>query len=143
MNSKSMAGWIGFAGVLMVLAGAFEGTVLGILQWPALTRAFKALPARDWISATIAIAATGWLVGMLPSTLMQPTAAGSNSVWEPPGSCLPRCSSRVRGRRGCSIRIRAMARASPSRMRCAALDRGERNRMDGRDALELSCRQSW
>ena len=69
---------------LMVLAGAFEGTVLGILQWLALTRAFKTLPARDWISATIAIAATGWLVGMLPSTLMQPTAAGSNSVWEPP-----------------------------------------------------------
>jgi hypothetical protein len=68
---------------LMVLAGVFEGAVLGGLQWLVLRRAFATLRARSWLGATIAVAAAGWFVGMLPSTLMQP-AATSDSPWEPP-----------------------------------------------------------
>ncbi len=59
------------AGVLglMVLAGVFEGTALGTLQWVVLRMTFPTIRARDWVGVTMAVAALGWFVGMLPSTL--------------------------------------------------------------------------
>jgi hypothetical protein len=62
---------------LMVLAGAFEGSVLGLLQWLALRTWFPSLRARSWVLATAGVAALGWLLGMLPSTLSEPAAAGA------------------------------------------------------------------
>ena len=69
---------------LMVLAGVMEGAVLGALQWSALRRGFRRLRARSWIGATVAVAALGWFLGMLPSTLMPPAPVAPEPAWEPP-----------------------------------------------------------
>lgn len=78
--------WAARVGVLalMVLAGVFEGTVLGLFQWMALRRTFATLEGRAWIGATIAVAALGWFAGMLPSTFATPHDTGAGSNWEPP-----------------------------------------------------------
>jgi hypothetical protein len=67
---------------LMVLAGVCEGALLGALQWLALRRWFDTLPARGWIAATGTVAALGWLLGMLPSTLIGGPSEGA--AVEPP-----------------------------------------------------------
>ena len=59
--------------VLMVAAGALEGLVLGVFQWSVLGEAFPKMSARSWALATAAVAAVGWLLGMLPSTLNAPS----------------------------------------------------------------------
>jgi hypothetical protein len=61
---------------LMVCAGVVEGAVLGLFQWSALRTTFPKLRARSWLTATIAVAALGWLLGMLPSTLMGSASSG-------------------------------------------------------------------
>lgn len=61
---------------LMLLAGVCEGLVLGLLQWLVLRTWFPTLPARSWLLATAGVAALGWLLGMLPSTLSAPAAPG-------------------------------------------------------------------
>jgi uncharacterized protein DUF6544 len=53
---------------LMVIAGAVEGTVLGIAQAVVLRREFLGLSRVPWAAATAVGAATAWFVGMLPST---------------------------------------------------------------------------
>lgn len=68
---------------LMVIAGVVEGAVLGGLQWAVLRRKFPSLRARSWLGATILVAALGWFLGMLPSTLMAPGPSGGVSI-EPP-----------------------------------------------------------
>lgn len=57
-------------------AGAIEGLALGGLQWRALVRQVPTLP-RAWIGVTIAVAVTGWLLGMAGPTFAthEPTAA--------------------------------------------------------------------
>jgi CBS domain-containing protein len=59
--------------VLMVVAGALEGLALGLFQWSVLGEAFPKMSARSWALATAAVAALGWLLGMLPSTLSAPS----------------------------------------------------------------------
>ena len=54
--------------VLLVLAGAGEGTVLGWAQSRMLRRELLELRTGDWIRATAAGAAAAWSIGMLPST---------------------------------------------------------------------------
>lgn len=70
------------AGVLalMVLAGVCEGAVLAVLQWSVLRRLFPTLPLPPWIGATVFVAALGWFVGMLPSTLAAASATSSDGV---------------------------------------------------------------
>jgi hypothetical protein len=68
---------------LMVLAGVCEGCVLGLLQGSALRAWFPGLRAQRWVLATAAVAALGWLLGMLPSTLITGSGGASASL-EPP-----------------------------------------------------------
>jgi hypothetical protein len=56
--------------VAVVLAGAFEGAIVGYAQWRVLRRPLPGLPARSWIVATVVGALVAWTLGMLPSTLM-------------------------------------------------------------------------
>ena len=73
-----------------ILAGAFEGLVVGAAQWSVLRRALPRLRARAWIGATVLGAFVAWCLGMLPSTIMslapQPaaTAPASPSPFEGP-----------------------------------------------------------
>jgi hypothetical protein len=78
--------WMGRLGVLalMILAGVCEGTVLAALQWSALRHWFPGLQARPWISATAAVAAFGWFVGMLPSTLIGNSGTDPARLIDPP-----------------------------------------------------------
>jgi retinol dehydrogenase 14 len=71
--------WIGepqsTSGRLAVLAmfavvGAIEGGVLASLQWRVLRARLPRLRAGEWIGMTIAIAVAGWVVGMVPSLLV-------------------------------------------------------------------------
>jgi hypothetical protein len=70
---------------LMVLAGLCEGAALGYLQWGALRRTYLSLRRFDWMRATMIIAAAGWFLGMLPSTLLTGPADSDvgAAVWEP------------------------------------------------------------
>jgi hypothetical protein len=54
----------------VVLAGAFEGLVVGWAQWSVLRRPLPVLRARAWIGATVLGAFVAWCLGMLPSTIM-------------------------------------------------------------------------
>jgi hypothetical protein len=72
-----------------VLAGAFEGLVVGWAQWSVLRRPLPDLRARLWIGATVLGAFVAWCLGMLPSTIMsltpQPaTAPAGPSPFEGP-----------------------------------------------------------
>jgi hypothetical protein len=62
-----------------IIAGAFEGLVVGWAQWSVLRQRLPGMRARSWIGATVLGAFVAWCLGMLPSTLMslapQPTAA--------------------------------------------------------------------
>jgi hypothetical protein len=57
--------------VVMILAGAFEGAVVGIAQWQVLRRRLPALRWRTWMQASTAGAFAAWVLGMVPSTLMK------------------------------------------------------------------------
>jgi uncharacterized integral membrane protein len=83
MDPVSPGARAGFLG-LMVVAGLFEGLVLGSLQWLVLRRRFRRLRALHWTGATAAMAALGWFLGMLPQALREPAAAGAGAAWEPP-----------------------------------------------------------
>jgi hypothetical protein len=54
--------------VVLGLAGAGEGTILGWAQSRMLRRELPELRTGDWIRATAAGAAAAWSIGMLPST---------------------------------------------------------------------------
>lgn len=56
---------------VMVAAGAVEGLSLGYFQWRVLRAHLPELPAGRWIGVTALAAAGGWLLGMLPPTLLQ------------------------------------------------------------------------
>ncbi|HEX6248850.1 MAG TPA: DUF6544 family protein [Nocardioidaceae bacterium] len=60
--------------LLMVLAGAVEGALLGTAQAVVLGREFLGFSRSAWIGATSGGAAAAWFLGMLPSTL--------HSLWE-------------------------------------------------------------
>ncbi len=54
--------------VVMVVLGAFEGTVVGLAQARALRG--TDIEARAWVRATILGAMLAWALGMVPSTVM-------------------------------------------------------------------------
>jgi hypothetical protein len=54
--------------ILVSLAGAGEGAVLGFAQWLALRRVL-AIDRRDWVLATTLAAVVAYMIGMLPSNL--------------------------------------------------------------------------
>lgn len=67
----------------MVLAGVLEGTLVGGFQWRVLRRRFPHVRARAWVGATVAVAALGWFVGMLPPTFFMGPEAGARPASEP------------------------------------------------------------
>ncbi|GID29755.1 hypothetical protein [Paractinoplanes brasiliensis] len=58
---------LGLAAILV--AGAVEGTMLGLAQAMVLRQVSSRLPARRWVAATAAGAALAYLIGMSPSAL--------------------------------------------------------------------------
>jgi hypothetical protein len=79
--SSAFPGWIILPGVLLL--GTLEGVLVGTCQWLALRRVLPRLRASTWILATAAGALLAWILGMLPSTLMDMTAA-SSAPQQPP-----------------------------------------------------------
>jgi NAD(P)-dependent dehydrogenase (short-subunit alcohol dehydrogenase family) len=68
------------SGRLLTLAsfaavGAVEGTALAAFQWRVLRTRLPRLRAGEWIGVTVAVAVTGWIVGMMPSLLIAHPAA--------------------------------------------------------------------
>ena len=56
---------------LMVFAGVIEGLSIGYFQWRVLHSVFPKLMISSWLIATVTVAVLGWILGMVPSTLMQ------------------------------------------------------------------------
>lgn len=56
-------------GAAIVMAGAVEGTILGLAQAYALRVALPEIATRDWVRATAAGAVLAWIVGALPVVL--------------------------------------------------------------------------
>jgi hypothetical protein len=61
---------VAFALVMLVL-GTFEGVLVGWAQWLVLRKELPALAPRAWIGFTALGAFTAWLLGMIPSTVIQ------------------------------------------------------------------------
>jgi hypothetical protein len=53
-----------------IVSGIIEGLVTGWLQWWVLREKFAAVKAKDWLFYTALGAATGWILGMTPSTFL-------------------------------------------------------------------------
>jgi hypothetical protein len=73
--------------LLAVLSGSFEATVIGAAQWWAMRPWFPAVRLRAWWLATLAGALLAYVLGFLPSTLMdlgQVAAETPAPVTEPP-----------------------------------------------------------
>ena len=76
------AGWAVLLGA-MTASGAVEGTIVGLAQWSVLRHRLE-VARRAWVGATIAGALLAWMLGSLPSTLMQAGAdAGQSAMAEP------------------------------------------------------------
>ncbi len=67
--------------LLLVGAGTLEGCVLGFAQALVLRRYLPGFLMRPWILATAAGAALAWAIGMLPSTVGDPTALPPLVLW--------------------------------------------------------------
>jgi hypothetical protein len=65
----------------LIIAGAFEGVVVGYAQWRVLRAALPTLPWRSWIGATVLGALVAWTLGLVPSTVM---SVGGQGGGEPP-----------------------------------------------------------
>lgn len=73
----------GFA--LAVASGALEAALVGAAQWWAMAPWFPRLSLKEWWLGTFAGALAAYMLGYLPSTLMDFAAAGSSEpVVEPP-----------------------------------------------------------
>jgi hypothetical protein len=76
---------------MFALVGALEGSALGGFEWRVLRQRLPQLGAREWVGATVAIAAAGWIAGMTPSLFFHPAvnpdvgaaANGAASAQEP------------------------------------------------------------
>jgi hypothetical protein len=79
VNQPLTLGQALLSAVPAILAGAFEGLVVGWAQWSVLRGPLAGVRARSWIGATVLGAFIAWCLGMLPSTIMslttQPAAA--------------------------------------------------------------------
>lgn len=76
---------IGLTFLFAVLSGVVEATVVGLAQWWALHPWFPAVGWRAWWLATLAGALIAYVLGYLPSTLMDLGAdAGAAPASEPP-----------------------------------------------------------
>lgn len=58
--------------------GAVEGGALAALQWVVLRTRLPRLGAAEWMGVTVAVAVTGWLVGMTPSLFLSQASDASD-----------------------------------------------------------------
>ena len=56
--------------LIAVLSGAIEATIVGLAQWWAMHPWFQAISRRAWWSATLVGALVAYVLGYLPSTIM-------------------------------------------------------------------------
>ncbi|MEZ4710217.1 MAG: hypothetical protein R3A44_23640 [Caldilineaceae bacterium] len=71
--------------LVAVFSGVLEATVIGLAQWWAMHPWFPAIGRRTWWIATLIGALVAYVLGYLPSTLMDLGAeAGAELVPEPP-----------------------------------------------------------
>jgi hypothetical protein len=76
------SGWMSvllFAGVAVAL-GMFEGFVVGVAQGAVMRQRLANFKIRSWVIATIIGVLLAWMLGMLPSTLMNLTANDASSA---------------------------------------------------------------
>lgn len=76
--------------LIAVLSGAIEATIVGLAQWWAMHPWFPAITRRAWWSATLVGALAAYVLGYLPSTIMnlgeqaaQAQSAAPEAVAEP------------------------------------------------------------
>jgi hypothetical protein len=67
------------AAVLIALGGV-DGAVVGLAQHSVLRHALPSMARRRWVVATIAGALVAWVLGMIPSTVMQLATEASAST---------------------------------------------------------------
>jgi hypothetical protein len=65
---------------LIILAGTFEGLVVGLTQWLVLRQALANLSGKLWVKATALSASIAWTLGMAPSTIMSFTETATTDV---------------------------------------------------------------
>jgi hypothetical protein len=83
-NSPRGVSGILLAFLVAVLSGALEASLLGFLQWAAYRPWFSPIRLRTWWLATLAGALMAYILGYLPSTLMDLSAAGGETTMEEP-----------------------------------------------------------
>ncbi len=60
-----------FGALVMIVAGTFlEGVIVGVAQWWVLRRAILGFSARAWVTMTALGAGIAWILGVIPSGLM-------------------------------------------------------------------------
>ncbi len=69
--------------LVMILAGAIEGAILGFLQWKILVKRFRQLSMLAWLRNTMSITMLGWGIGMLPSFFFNGNAEAGEVANEP------------------------------------------------------------
>jgi hypothetical protein len=74
--------------VLVILAGAFEGLVVGIAQWFVLRQLIENLSAPLWVKATVLSALIAWTLGMMPSTIISLTETATTEAPTPPSDLI-------------------------------------------------------
>jgi hypothetical protein len=79
----------GVGGVLLafavaVLSGSIEAVIVGMLQWWALHPWFPAISRRRWFLGTLGGALTAYVLGYLPSTLMDLGQAAESTASQAP-----------------------------------------------------------
>jgi hypothetical protein len=85
-----LAGYAGVTGILVsfviaVVSGVLEATVVGLAQWWAMHGWFPTISRTAWWLATLVGALIAYVLGYLPSTLMDLGAAGGQTpAPEPP-----------------------------------------------------------
>ncbi|MBW7881385.1 MAG: hypothetical protein H3C34_01890 [Caldilineaceae bacterium] len=71
--------------IVAVASGAIEATIVGLAQWWAMHPWFPTIARRTWWLATLAGALLAYILGYLPSTLMNMGEQATNTaVSEPP-----------------------------------------------------------
>ena len=63
----------------IIVAGGIEGWLVGYFQAKRLRELIPELDSRAWIRRTVALAASTWFLGMLPSTIFFADAAADNA----------------------------------------------------------------
>lgn len=73
---------------LMVTLGAIEGLIVGYAQWRAFRAELPAMTCRAWTAATAGGAFIAWLLGMIPSTIMNLRGNGTTEPAPDPSAAL-------------------------------------------------------